>query len=106
MERVFHGKYDNEAPQENIFKTKKTNFPKNYSVPEGLTNFINSIKSKIHSPQNRNNVECNISQGELEALKQWQKLQRDKQIIIRACDKGTGVMILDFDEYLKLVTYT
>ena len=51
-------------------------------------------------------MECHISQGELEALKQWQKLQRDKQIIIRACDKGTGVMILDFDEYLKLVTYT
>ena len=30
-----------------------------------------------------------------------QKLQRERKIIIRACDKGAGGMILDFNEYLK-----
>ena len=30
-----------------------------------------------------------------------QKLQKDREIVIRACDKGAGVIILDFEEYIK-----
>ena len=97
----WHGKGDKEPQQENIFKIKKTNFPKNYMVPEGLKTFVNSIRSEIQDPCNRSNEGCNLPPCELEALKQLQRLQRDKQIIIRACDKGAGVMILDFNEYLK-----
>ena len=66
----FHGKEQLETQGERIFKTKKTNFPKNYHVPEGLKTFVNSLRSEIQDPRNRNNVKCNLPQGELEALQQ------------------------------------
>ena len=42
-----------------------------------------------------------MPQDELEALKQLQQLQRERKIVVRACDKGAGVMILNFDDYVK-----
>ena len=29
------------------------------------------------------------------------KLQRERQIIIKPCDKGAGIIVLDFKEYLR-----
>ena len=29
------------------------------------------------------------------------KLQRDRKITIKPCDKGAGTIILDFEEYMK-----
>ena len=37
----------------------------------------------------------------MDALLKLQTLQKERQIVIQACDKGAGVIILDFDEYLK-----
>ena len=52
-------------------------------------------------PRNRNQEECNLPPEEVVALKQLIKLQRDRTIIIKPCDKGAGILILDFSEYLK-----
>ena len=52
-------------------------------------------------PHNRNKVKSNISQEETEALKQLVKLQRERQIVIKPCDKGAGIIILDFEEYRR-----
>ena len=52
-------------------------------------------------PRNRNQVECNLPKEEIVALKQLIKLQRDRIIIIKPCDKGAGILILDFSEYPK-----
>ena len=54
-----------------IFKTDKTNFPKNYKSPEGLKTFIGATKSEILDPRNRNNVKCNISKDKILAIKGW-----------------------------------
>ena len=59
------------------------------------------MRSEIHDPRNHNSVESNLTQGETNALKQLQRMQRERQIVIRACDKGAGVIILDFNEYLR-----
>ena len=52
-------------------------------------------------PQNRNKVEHNISEEEKTALKELVKLQRERVIVIRPCDKGAGIIILDFVEYIE-----
>ena len=84
-----------------MFKTHKTNMPKNYSIPQGLQMYLNGIKSELLDPRNRNTVKSNISVAEIQALKTLIQLQRDRIIKIMACDKGAGIMILDFEEYLR-----
>ena len=84
-----------------IFKTNKRNLPKNYTVPIGLKTFLGAVKSELLDYRNRNPTSCNISPEEIEALSELISLQRQRQIIIKACDKGAGIMILDFDTYLK-----
>ena len=79
----------------------KTNMPKNYSVPEGLKVFLKAIKSEIQDPRNRNKVECNLPEDEMQALKKLISLQRERKIVIKACDKGAGVIILNFEDYMK-----
>ena len=51
--------------------------------------------------RNRNNVACNLPQDEIQALKELIKLQRDKIIVIKPCDKGAGIMILDYVVYMR-----
>ena len=84
-----------------IFKTKKTNFPKKHTVPEGLKTFLHAVKSEIVDPRNRNKEKCNLPVEEIQALKQLIKLQRERVIIIKPCDKGAGIIILDFKEYMQ-----
>ena len=38
---------------------------------------------------------------EVQALKELIKLERDRVIIIKPCDKGAGTLILDFNSYMK-----
>ena len=52
-------------------------------------------------PRNRNNEKCNLPQDKVDALKQLVKLQRERKITIRPCDKGAGIVILDFNIYLR-----
>ena len=50
-------------------------------------------------PRNRNKVICNLPVAEIEALKELIQLQRDRKIVIKACDKGAGIIILNFNDY-------
>ena len=75
--------------------------PKNYSVPEDLKIFLKSIKSELQDPRNRNRETCNLPLDELNALKDIIQLQKERQIVVRACDKGAGIMILNFNDYLR-----
>ena len=59
------------------------------------------MKSELIDPKNRNKQMCNISKELLEALLHLIKLQRDRVIVIKRCDKGAGIIILDFDEYMR-----
>ena len=61
-----------------IFKTTKTNLPKNYQVPDGLKKFLASVESEMQDPRNRNSVDCNIPDDEIEALKELVRLQKER----------------------------
>jgi hypothetical protein len=95
------GRRTEESYKPPIFKAKKSNFPRNYRAPRGLQDFLAAVKSEIMDPKHRHKVKSNISEGEKEALKELVKRQKERQIVIRPCDKGAGIIILDFKEYLK-----
>ena len=75
--------------------------PKNYTSPQGLKTFLGSIKSEIMDHRNRNQIPCNIPPEEIQALKELIQLQKDRIITIKSCDKGAGIIVLDFKEYMK-----
>ena len=52
-------------------------------------------------PLNRNKLPSNISNEEKEALKTLIQLQKERQIVVKPCDKGAGIIVLDFQEYLR-----
>ena len=72
-----------------------------HSTPEGLRTFLNAVKSDLLDPRNRNKEDCNLPIDELNALKDLINLQKDRQIVVKACDKGAGIIILDFNDYVK-----
>ena len=83
-----------------IFKKVKTNLPKE-APPKALINFIGAVRSELRDPQNRNQARPNLPPDEQEALNILINLQKSKQIVIKPCDKGAGIIILDFEEYVR-----
>ena len=71
--------------------------PTNNNVPEDLKVFQKSIQD----PRNRNREICNLPADEINALQDIIQLQKDRHIVLTAYDKGAGIMILNFDDYLK-----
>ena len=59
---------------------------------------LGAVKSEILDPRNRNTVKCNIPPEEIAALKELIKLQKERKIVIKACDKGAEIIIIDFNE--------
>ena len=43
----------------------------------------------------------NISNEENEALKTLIKLQKERQIVVKPCDKEAGIIVSDFQEFLR-----
>ena len=84
-----------------IFKKHKNNLPKNYTSPKELKTYLGAIKSELLDPRNRNSIKCNLPVEEVAALKELIRLQRERIIVIKPCDKGAGILILDFEEYMK-----
>ena len=62
---------------------------------------LSSIRSEIMDTRNRNTEKCNLPVEEISALKELIKLQKDRKIVIKACDKGAGIIILNFNDYMK-----
>ena len=84
-----------------IFKKEKTNLPKKYNVPNGLKTYLVAVKSDITDPKNRIKVSPNISKPENEALSELIKLQREHKIVIKPSDKGSGIVVLNFSDYIQ-----
>ena len=97
----FHDSESNGDFRKRIFKSNKCNLPKKYKSPKGLKTYLNSIKSEIMDHRNRNYVECNLPQDEIQALKELIQLQKEKVIVIKPCDKGAGMIILDYPVYMR-----
>ena len=56
----FHHGKEKDTNNLPIFKTNKTNLPKNHKTPEGLKTFLDSVKSEISDPRNKNKAKCNL----------------------------------------------
>ena len=84
-----------------IFKIKKTNFPRNHQIPKNLKICLSSIKSEIMDPYNRNKAEPNLPKHEFQAIKELIRLQRDRIITIKMCDKGAGIIVTNFTDYIE-----
>ena len=100
-QEYWHGHENDVGYKPPIFKSQKNNLPKKHSTPKGLKTFLNSIKSEIMDSRNRNSAKCNLTPEQIVALKELIKMQRERKIIIKACDKGAGIIILNFNDYLR-----
>ena len=94
------------SPQEEIknppmIKTEKINLPRNHKTPQKLKRFLNAATSDILDSDNRNKVFNNLPVDEQEALKELSDLQRNRVITIKPTDRGAGIVILEFEDYLK-----
>ena len=78
-----------------IFKKEKNNLPKNHPTPSGLKTFLNAVKSEIEDPQNRNKARPNQPPDEIEGLRDLIRVQKERKITIKPCDKGAGIIILE-----------
>ena len=68
-------------------------------MPDGLKKVLASVESE--DPRNRNLVDCNIPDDIIEALKELVRLQKERKTVIKKCDKGAGIIILTYEEYMK-----
>ena len=83
-----------------IFKKVKTNLPKE-QPPPALKTFLGAVRSELRDPANRNVVRPNLPAAEKKALEELIRLQKTKQIVIKPCDKGAGIIILDYEQYIR-----
>ena len=74
-------------------KRKKSNLPKNSTVPNVRKTYLEAVKSEIRDPKNRLQVKSNLPKEEYEALKELVKLQKECKIVNKQCDKGAGLVI-------------
>ena len=51
--------------------------------------------------KNRNEEKFNLPREEINALRELVRLQRKQIVTIKACDKGAGIIIFDFNSYMK-----
>ena len=97
----WYGTQPSDQQNRRIFKIKKHNFPTKHKTPSGLKTFIGAVKSEISDPRNRNQAKSNLPPDEVRALKELIRLQRERIISIKPCDKGAGLIIANFDDYLE-----
>ena len=76
-----------------IFKKNKTNLSTKHPTPQPLKTMLSAVKSEIMDPQNWNKARPNLPFNDLI------KLQKNKVITLKPCDKGAGIIILDFEPY-------
>ena len=97
----FYDQPSDEKRKEPIVKNEKTNLPKKHKTPEKLKMFLHATTSDLLDTKTRNKVHNNLPPEELEALKQLIELQKNRVITIKPADKGAGIVILEFDDYIK-----
>ena len=98
-----HGREDS-INKERIFKINKNNSPKNHKTPDDLKVYLEAAKWELIDNKNRIKTERNMPSEEVKAIKELIQLQKDRLITIKPCNKGAGIIILDFQEYLRACT--
>ena len=93
---------EDDHPQEEwtrpLFYKDKESFPHTRSS-KGLETFLTGTKSEFNGTA-LNDARPNIPQEEAEALTQLVNLQKSCQIILKPCDKGAGIIICNYDDYV------
>jgi peptide-methionine (R)-S-oxide reductase len=100
----FHEKETVYSPP--IFKKEKTNLPTNHQPPRNLKVFLNTVESNIQDKSKWNKPllnpkRMNIPTEEYAALQELIKLQREKTLIIKPADKGAGIVIMNYSDYVE-----
>ena len=81
-----------------IFKSEKTNLPRNTS--KEVDSFISGVRGEIiGTPANK--IHSNITPLEREALRTLIQLQKDRKLIIKLADKGGGIVLMNFTDYME-----
>ena len=84
-----------------LFKKQSTKRPpKSHPRPAALKTYLSAVRSEIEDPLNRNKIRPNLPPEEKTALAELIKLQKERKIVIKPCDKGAGLIILDFPAYM------
>ena len=91
---------DNWDRSEQIFqnRSKKTNLPRNHSVPQSLMSCIMATKYDVLGSSLRK-VRTNIAPELRAAGQDLVTLQRERVIVVKPSDKTGGVCVLDFEDY-------
>ena len=80
------------------WKPVSTNLPTNAAAPE-LNTFINgSLNCVLGSDLNK--IHVNLPEREQRAMKQLISLQKDRKIVIKACDKTGGSAVMNTCDYV------
>ena len=95
------GRDQEEGVHPKIFKVRKRDLPRNYKSPNQLKTFLGAVKSELTDSENRNPAKCNLPPNQIQALKEIIQLQKDRKIIIKKCDKGAGIIVLNFEDYMS-----
>ena len=59
-QEYWHNREQDEHNKKPLFKSHKSNLPKNHPTPARLKVFLNSIWSELMDPPNRNQEKCNL----------------------------------------------
>ncbi len=93
---------DNEDPDQTwvppVFPKEKSNLPPKGGKP--LSDFLTGVRNELLGTK-LNRIRPNVPKEELEALNELTKLQKECKIIIKPCDKGAGIIVCDFEKYVK-----
>ena len=59
-------------------------------------------RTNLYKPNQtkRNRTKSNLPTDKMQTLKELIRLQNERIIMIKPCDKGAGIMILDFNAYM------
>ena len=87
---------EKEAWKKEIFPQENANLPPIGS--KNLRTFLTAAKSELQGTK-ANKTKPNISIEEMEALETLIKLQKESVIVIKPCDKGAGISIVNYSDY-------
>jgi hypothetical protein len=82
-----------------ILEGNSTWWPKKLNAH--ITKMCHDIKEECYKSLTKSKIKPNLTKDEISAL---QSLKNNKKIIIKKCDKGGGIAVMDSDSYLNKVT--
>ena len=88
-----------------IFKQEKTNFPSKSNIARPLHTFLNTVESNLQNrtlwnKKHLNPKIRNLPDDEFEAIQNLVRLQKERQIVVKPADKGSGIVVVDYDDYV------